>query len=94
MTKDEESTRLALLITRRRNYLGYTQRKLARRVGVSAGHIQHIEQGCCYSIFQRINALAIALKMSPRSLLEAAWEDANGTPLPVRGKRKKQGDQA
>ena len=81
----EDKSTLAELVRSRREKLGITQLELATKAGASGGFVAHMERGACYSLLQRLNAVATVLRIPHIKLMEAAWFDANSTPLRTKG---------
>lgn len=76
---------LAELVRKGRTKANLTQLQLATKSGASGGFITNMERGCCYSLFQRLKAVADTLHIPPLKVLEAAWLDANNEPLQRQG---------
>lgn len=81
----DDHSYLAELVREGRTKANLTQLQLATKSGASGGFITSMERGCCYSLFQRLKAVADTLHLPPLKVLEAAWLDANGTPLRTKG---------
>lgn len=81
----DDHSYLAELVREKRAKANLTQLQLGAKSGASGSFITNLERGCCYSLLQRLNAVAIVLHIPPIKLIEAAWLDANGTPLRTKG---------
>lgn len=68
-------TQLSKLMRSRRSDLGVTQQDLATKLKVHVQFVSNIERGICSIPPKRIRALARALKVEPKQIVEVILND-------------------
>ena len=69
-------------VSRRRDAMGWTQKELAQKAGVSGSYVCRLEAGFMHEVgLGRLHQIAVALKTSVFDLLQDAVEAACSLPV-------------